>query len=94
MKAVAAAAMLALAVGIAGCGGGDRKAASGTSGKTYKVGIVQLVEHAALDAANKGFVDGMAGKGFKEGRNVARTRRPTSRTCRTSPSGSSTTRWT
>ena len=70
MKAVAAAAMLALAMGIVGCGGGDKKAASGTSGKTYKVGIVQLVEHAALDAANKGFVDGMAKKGFKEGQNV------------------------
>ena len=34
--------------------------------KTYKVGVVQLVEHPALDAANKGFVDGLASKGFKD----------------------------
>ena len=31
---------------------------------------MQLVEHNALDQANKGFVDGMASKGFKEGANV------------------------
>lgn len=35
-----------------------------------KVGIVQLVEHEALDAANKGFIDGMAAGGFKENENV------------------------
>lgn len=35
-----------------------------------KVGIVQLVEHAALDAANKGFVDGLAQRGFTEGKNI------------------------
>lgn len=32
--------------------------------------IVQLVEHDALDAANKGFIAGMAAKGFKENENV------------------------
>ena len=34
------------------------------------IGIVQLVEHDALDAANRGIVDGMAERGFKEGVNV------------------------
>lgn len=38
--------------------------------KTYNVGVCQLVEHAALDAANKGFVDGLAKAGFKEGVNL------------------------
>ena len=38
--------------------------------KTANVGIVQLVEHASLDAANKGFVDGLAANGFKEGENI------------------------
>lgn len=33
--------------------------------KNYTVGVCQLVEHAALDAANKGFVDGLAQAGFK-----------------------------
>ena len=28
-------------------------------GKMYRVGILQLAEHPALDAANKGFVDGL-----------------------------------
>jgi putative ABC transport system substrate-binding protein len=60
---------LTLALGlVAGCGGaGDKKPAAK---KMYNVGIAQLVEHAALDAANKGFVDGLASKGYKEGQNV------------------------
>jgi putative ABC transport system substrate-binding protein len=45
----------------------DKKPAAN---KMYNVGIAQLVEHAALDAANKGFVDGLASKGYKEGQNV------------------------
>lgn len=35
-----------------------------------KVGIIQLVEHPSLDAANKGFIDGLASKGFKDGENI------------------------
>ncbi len=34
------------------------------------IGIVQLVEHDALDAANRGIIDGMAKRGFKDGVNV------------------------
>ena len=33
-------------------------------GKMYRVGILQLAEHPALDAANKGFVDGLREEGF------------------------------
>lgn len=69
LKALAASMMLALAVGMVGCGGGDKKAENKAPAKV-NVGIVQLVEHAALDAANKGFVDGMTAKGYKEGQNV------------------------
>ena len=57
LKGIVAAAMFAAAAVTAGCGGGDQAAGSGE--KTYHVGIVQLVEHNALDAANKGFVDGL-----------------------------------
>lgn len=32
--------------------------------------MVQLVEHKALDEANKGFIDALAARGFKEGTNV------------------------
>lgn len=52
---------------LAGCGNDSKQ---GGANKTYKVGIVQLVEHSALDASNKGFVDGLASKGLKEGQNL------------------------
>lgn len=68
LKALAAALMLTLAMGIVGCGG-DAK--DGKKAEKVNVGIVQLVEHEALDAANKGFVDGLASKGYKEGQNIA-----------------------
>ena len=67
LKSVAVAVSLTLSLGLlAGCGG-EKKA---EQKKMVKVGIVQLVEHAALDAANKGFVDGMAANGYKEKENV------------------------
>lgn len=62
-KKALAAVSLAVSVGlVAGCGAD--KAADGN--KTYNIGVVQLVEHGALDVANKGFVDGLASKGFKD----------------------------
>jgi len=51
---------------LAGCGGTQQT----TGEKTYKIGIVQLVEHNALDAANRGFVDGLKARGFEEGKNL------------------------
>lgn len=68
LKALAAGLMLTLAMGIVGCGG-DAK--DGKKAEKVNVGIVQLVEHEALDAANKGFVEGLASKGYKEGQNIA-----------------------
>lgn len=38
--------------------------------KVIKIGIVQLVEHAALDAAHEGFVDGLKELGYEDGRNI------------------------
>ncbi|MGY3749558.1 ABC transporter substrate-binding protein [Vagococcus acidifermentans] len=58
-----------LAVGgllLAACGkGGD----SGDSAKEKKIGIIQYVEHASLDDARKGFIDGLKEHGY-EGDNV------------------------
>ena len=69
LKKFAAGAALLLALGLlAGCGGEKQEAGSKAQ---LNVGIVQLVEHSALDAANKGFVDGLADKGFKENENIA-----------------------
>ena len=69
-KILALTAVIGLLLLTAGCGGGEKKDAVPAAGKTYKVGIVQLVEHSALDAANKGFVAGLANQGLKEGTNV------------------------
>ena len=61
-------ALLVLALGVtAGCG---EQSSGSKEKKEAKVGIVQLVEHSALDAANKGFVDGLAAGGYKEGENL------------------------
>lgn len=52
----------AMSLGLFGCGSGSGSgsdtgsgSASGSDGKTYNVGICQLVQHEALDAATKGF---------------------------------------
>ena len=51
------------AAGLAACGGsGD--AGTDAADKTYKIGVLQLVEHDALDAANKGFVDALDESGI------------------------------
>lgn len=63
-KLLALALSAALTVGaLAGCGSTKSET---TEKKVYNIGVVQLVEHGALDAANKGFVEGLASKGFKD----------------------------
>ena len=68
MVALAIGAMLAVGA-LAGCGG-EKKEPAKTATKVYQIGVLQLVQHGALDASNKGFVDGLASKGFKEGVNI------------------------
>ena len=61
----------ALAIGvIAGCGS-EKKEAGGEKGGSYRIGVLQMVQHGALDAANKGFVDGLASRGYKNGENIS-----------------------
>lgn len=56
---------------IAGCGSQSSNTEnSSSSQKSFKIGIVQLVEHNALDAANKGFVEGLKERGYEEGKNL------------------------
>lgn len=63
-RALALVTSLMFAIGaFAGCGSTKSE---NTDKKGYNIGVVQLVEHPALDAANKGFVDGLAAKGFKD----------------------------
>lgn len=68
MKWLATLALAAMVVGAAGCGSSTQTGSKDK--KSYKVGVLQLVQHPALDAANKGFIDGLKSKGFEEGKNV------------------------
>ena len=62
----------ALIMGLAGCKkAGGVTGASGTNGKKLKIGIIQLVEHPALDKNYKGFVDGLAEAGYVDGKNIS-----------------------
>src|ERR1700730_10730455 len=40
------------------------------SGRTYRIGFSQLVDHPALNATRQGFVDGLRAEGFEVGRNL------------------------
>ena len=68
MRAAALIVSAAIAAGLTGCG--EDKAATPKDATIMNIGIVQLVEHDALDAANRGIIDGMAKRGFKDGVNV------------------------
>lgn len=62
-KLMALSLVAAMAVSMAACGsstkseGGDSAEGSSDSGKVYKIGICQQLEHAALDQATEGFQD-------------------------------------
>lgn len=61
------AAAMVMAALLTGCGSkpADGQATgSAEAGKSFKVGIIQLTEHAALDSANKGFVDAVNASGL------------------------------
>lgn len=53
---------------LTGCSSAQAK--SGSKKKVYKIGITQIIEHEALDAARKGFIDALASKGFKDKDNI------------------------
>lgn len=65
--AVGAAALAAAGgLGLVGCGGdGAADAGSASAARaSYKIGVLQLTEHPALDAANKGFVAAIEASGI------------------------------
>lgn len=65
MKKSIIAMMMAAAVALCftSCGGDSKD-------KVIKIGVVQLVEHAALDANYQGFVDGLKEAGYVDGQNI------------------------
>lgn len=69
MKKIMSVSMMALMASslLVGCGGSsDKGADSGQadSGKTYKVGVFQFIQHQALDASNKGFIRALDDSGI------------------------------
>jgi putative ABC transport system substrate-binding protein len=70
LKSILVGMSVVVAIGaLAGCGSSE-KAAAPVKKDMKKIGVVQLVEHAALDMANKGFVDGLAKRNYIAGKNV------------------------
>lgn len=53
-----------------GCSKSQGTANSLKDKKVVKIGISQIVEHPALDAARKGFVDALKEKGYEDGKNI------------------------
>lgn len=63
---------LMIGVFLNGCGtdGGSNSTSVDKNEKVKNIGIVQLVQHDALDSANKGFVDALKEKGYEDGKNI------------------------
>lgn len=55
--------LLLVVVSLTGCGGGD-------SSDVINIGVIQQMQHASLDDAYKGFVDGLAEAGYVDGENI------------------------
>ena len=72
MKGVAIAAIAAMSMGmLTGCGGDkNQDGEKQTEDKVYKIGVVQLMQHGALDQANQGMIDGLRDNGYEEGKNL------------------------
>lgn len=73
-KVLAVGLSLVMALGLAGCGASQPQQntqTGNTSGKkAIKIGIVQIVEHPALDAARQGFLETLKTNGYEEGKNL------------------------
>ena len=57
----AAVALFCVAIALTGCNEKNSK---------IKIGVIQLIEHEALDKSYQGFVDGLAEAGYKDGENI------------------------
>ncbi len=60
--------VLVTALAAGGCSG--QNTATGSKTDQVKIGVIQIVEHPALDAARKGFLDALADKGYVDGQNI------------------------
>lgn len=67
-----AAGILALAASftLAACNSGSDSSGAAPSGEKKQIGIIQLMDHPALNAAHEGFVAALEEKGYKDGENI------------------------
>ena len=65
MLAMSMVSVLAL-TSLAGCGGGD----DAKTETTYKIGVMQLMDHEALNLAQDGFIAALAENGYVDGDNI------------------------
>lgn len=66
---VAALSLMVLLMGT-GCGGSKEAESKSGEEKVLKIGIVQYMDHVALDSARKGFVDALKDSGYVDGENI------------------------
>ncbi|MBP6491970.1 MAG: ABC transporter substrate-binding protein [Clostridia bacterium] len=68
------AALLALSVMVVtvgtGCGSAEKEDAKASEEKVLNVGIVQYMDHVALDSARQGFVDALSDNGYVDGEKI------------------------
>lgn len=68
------AALLALSVMVVtvgtGCGSAEKEDAQASEEKVLNVGIVQYMDHVALDSARQGFVDALSDNGYVDGEKI------------------------
>lgn len=60
--------MAIMSVGLVGCS--NSESSEPAAPETTNIGIIQIVEHPALDSARQGFLDALAEKGYVEGDNL------------------------
>lgn len=63
----------AMCLMFAGCGGGDdtqQGSDVSTTGESYKIGVMQLMDHEALNLAQDGFIAALNDAGYKDGENL------------------------
>jgi len=62
---------VAMLAGAAGCGTDSQKNSGADGSKKLNIGIIQGMEHVALDSAREGFVEALKDNGYTEGQNIS-----------------------
>lgn len=65
--------LCALCLALSGCGGGDTQQDNGSKqgeNANYKIGVMQLMDHDALNLAQEGFIEALSDNGYVDGENI------------------------